>query len=116
MLQTPEDGFLNPIDRNPIDWDRFGRVIRILRLRANLNQVDLAEQCNVDHSYISQIENGKRFNVSIEVIQNLALALGIDPMWLIHVSSTTNHEDGDVEQYLRRLRDLIEKKLNLELD
>jgi transcriptional regulator with XRE-family HTH domain len=99
-----------------INWDLFGQVVKELRQRAGLKQEHIAEVCSVDHSYISQIENGKRHNVSIKVISDLAQALDINPQWLIFLASNMDREDVAVEGFQRKLRNVIKKKMNLNID
>jgi transcriptional regulator with XRE-family HTH domain len=99
-----------------IDWNLFGQVVKGLRQEAGLKQEHIAASCKVDHSYISQIENGKRDNVSIKVIADLAQALGIKPTWLMFVASNIDREDEDVKTFQRKLRNRIKKKFSLNID
>ncbi len=54
----------------------LGNRIRILRKEKGLSQEDFAFQCNLDRTYISDIERGKR-NISVINLRNIADALGI---------------------------------------
>ena len=56
--------------------ERFGRRLRGLRQRANLSQEEFAERCDLDRTYISGIERGKR-NVALRNIEAIAQALNI---------------------------------------
>jgi transcriptional regulator with XRE-family HTH domain len=56
--------------------ERFGRRLRELRQRANLSQEEFAERCDLDRTYISGIERGKR-NVALRNIEAIAQALNI---------------------------------------
>jgi transcriptional regulator with XRE-family HTH domain len=56
--------------------ERFGRRLRGLRQRANLSQEEFAEKCDLDRTYISGIERGKR-NVALRNIETIAQALNI---------------------------------------
>ena len=47
--------------------ERFGRRLRGLRQYANLSQEEFAEKCDLDRTYISGIERGKR-NVALRNI------------------------------------------------
>jgi transcriptional regulator with XRE-family HTH domain len=51
--------------------ERFGLTIKQLRLEKGISQERLALDANIDRTYISDIEQGKR-NVSIEMIERLA--------------------------------------------
>jgi len=53
----------------------LGRRLRELREQTGISQNDLADQIDVERSYISQIESGRR-NPSIDVQKKLAQVLG----------------------------------------
>jgi transcriptional regulator with XRE-family HTH domain len=57
--------------------EKFGRRIRLLRKEKGFSQEELAERSGLNRPYISAIEQGKR-NVSLEVMEKLAGALGIE--------------------------------------
>ena len=56
--------------------ERFGQRLRGLRQRANLSQEEFAEKCDLDRTYISGIERGKR-NVGLRNIEAIAHALNM---------------------------------------
>jgi transcriptional regulator with XRE-family HTH domain len=56
--------------------ERFGRRVRELRQRANLSQEEFAAICDLDRTYISGIERGKR-NVALRNIEAISQALQI---------------------------------------
>lgn len=55
----------------------FGKRIRDLRIEKNLSQEALAHKSNLDRTYISDIEKGKR-NVSLLVLEKLASGLELE--------------------------------------
>ena len=55
----------------------FGEKLRSLRLSKNLSQEKVAELADLDRTYISSVELGKR-NISIVNICRLAAALQIE--------------------------------------
>ena len=55
--------------------ERFGVRVREKRTGLGLSQEDFAAKCNLDRTYISGIERGKR-NVGLRNIQTIAIALG----------------------------------------
>ncbi|WP_122246150.1 helix-turn-helix domain-containing protein [Pseudomonas savastanoi] len=57
----------------------FGRRLRDKRLAAGISQEDLASRANLDRTYVSGCERGKR-NPSLKTIVKLASALNIDLM------------------------------------
>lgn len=56
---------------------KFGEKVKKLRLERGLSQEGLANEANLDRTYIPGIEKGER-NVSITVIEKLAIALKVD--------------------------------------
>ncbi|ARS41852.1 transcriptional regulator [Sphingobacteriaceae bacterium GW460-11-11-14-LB5] len=57
---------------------KFGNKIKALREAKGLSQEAFANLANIDRTYLPGIEKGKR-NVSITVIQKLAIALNVSP-------------------------------------
>lgn len=55
--------------------EKFGLSIRAIRLQKNLSQEKLAEMANLDRTYISLIERGKR-KPTLDVAKSIADALG----------------------------------------
>jgi transcriptional regulator with XRE-family HTH domain len=55
----------------------FGHLIRYLRGKRNLSQEALALKSNLDRTYVSDIEKGKR-NVSLLVLEKLAIGLEVE--------------------------------------
>ena len=60
----------------------FGKVLRELRDGNNISQEKLAEYCDLDRTYISLLERGKR-QPTITTIFKLAKALNISPSEMI---------------------------------
>ena len=54
----------------------FGRRIRDLRAKKGWSQEELAFEANIDRSYLSGVECGKR-NIALANIDKLAKALGV---------------------------------------
>jgi transcriptional regulator with XRE-family HTH domain len=55
---------------------RFGQRVRDKRTALGLSQEEFAAKCNLDRTYISGIERGKR-NVGLRNVEALAKALGV---------------------------------------
>ena len=55
----------------------FGSNLKKMRTNKGWSQETLALNSNIDRTYIPSIESGKR-NVSITIIQKLAIALQVD--------------------------------------
>ena len=61
---------------------KFGIKIKKLRIEKGWSQEKLALHAGLDRTYLPSIEKGER-NVSLEVIEKLALALNLKPSELI---------------------------------
>jgi len=55
---------------------RFGKRLRELRQRAGISQEAFAAKCDLDRTYISGIERGKR-NVALRNIEAIATGLNL---------------------------------------
>ncbi len=63
---------------------RVALNVRRLRVAAGLAQDELAAAANVDRTYVSQIELGKR-NITLDSLERIAVALHVDPAALLRV-------------------------------
>lgn len=54
----------------------FGKTIRKLRQERGMSQEAFAAQCDLDRTYVSSIERGKR-NVALKNIATIANVLGV---------------------------------------
>ncbi|MEX1033481.1 MAG: helix-turn-helix transcriptional regulator [Cellvibrionaceae bacterium] len=54
----------------------LSKAIRMRRLEADLSQEQLAEMCDMDQTYLSQIERSRR-QPSIKILRKIAAALDI---------------------------------------
>ena len=61
--------------------------IKHMRQILNLTQKDLSAKAGISRSHLSEIESGKK-SPSIEVVEKIALALGLDESWqLLYLES-----------------------------
>lgn len=67
----------------------FGTHIKNIRLEHKLSQESLAALSNLDRTYISGVERGKR-NISLVNIMKLALALDVLPERLLAFNMEDN--------------------------
>ena len=58
--------------------ETFGRNVRQTRKERGWTQEQLAFEAGVKRAYLSEVENGQR-NVSLDVVEKLAKALGVAP-------------------------------------
>lgn len=59
--------------------NQLAETVRNARDARGLSQQELAERAGVDHTYISHIEAGRRDNLTLGKLRNLADALGVPP-------------------------------------
>jgi len=71
--------------------ERAGRNIRRYRLERGLTQEKLAEIAGIERSYVAQIET-RRLNISLEVLERMAVALSVDGMQLLSPLATSREE------------------------
>jgi transcriptional regulator with XRE-family HTH domain len=55
---------------------KVGQRIRELRKQLELSQEGLAYKAEVDRTYVTDVENGRR-NVSLQILERLIKALGV---------------------------------------
>ena len=55
---------------------KLGQNIKEIRLRRKMSQGDICRKLDMDRSYMSAIENGKK-NITISQLERLAQALGV---------------------------------------
>lgn len=60
---------------------RFGEKVKFFRLERGWSQEKLALEADIDRTYLPGIEKGER-NVSITVVEKLAIALGVEIKYL----------------------------------
>ncbi len=56
---------------------RIGKMLKALREKRGLTQIELARKAKIDQSYLARRERGDRSNPSLEKIQRLAKALKV---------------------------------------
>jgi transcriptional regulator with XRE-family HTH domain len=55
---------------------KVGQRIRQLRKELEISQESLAYKAEVDRTYVTDVENGRR-NVSVEILERLVIALDV---------------------------------------
>jgi transcriptional regulator with XRE-family HTH domain len=55
----------------------FGRAVRARREGLGLSQEALAERCDLDRTYVSGVERGRR-NPTVQAVYRIAFGLGVD--------------------------------------
>ena len=62
---------------------QFGRQVQRRRKDMGISQEELARQAGLSRNYISIIERGEATNVSMRIINSIALVLGTEPRELV---------------------------------
>ena len=60
----------------------FTKNVRTIRLSKRITQAHLAELAGLHVTYINAVENGRR-NISLENVDRIAAALGVEPYVLL---------------------------------
>lgn len=77
----------------------IGTTIRNLRKEKNISLRKLAELTKLSKSTISDIENCKSKNPTMETLEKIATALNIDVTYLLNTSLNNMHEDSPNELF-----------------
>lgn len=65
--------------------------LKHFRLAAGLSQEELAHRAHLDRTYVSSLERG-RYSASIDKIESLSVALGIEASALLVIPSAANED------------------------
>lgn len=70
---------------------KLGAVVRDIRLKNNIKQIDLARMAEISNTYLSDIEKG-RTTPSVRTLVKIANALGVDD---INIFLSNNYVDSE---------------------
>lgn len=70
---------------------KLGEVIKDLRLKNNIKQVELAKISEISNTYLSDIENGRTIP-SIKTLMKIAKALGVEDINIFLTSDYVKSE------------------------
>jgi len=95
---------------------QLGGVIKHYRKREKMRQYELAELLEVTQSYLSQIENNKRYP-SIDLLKELADAFGLLVSHMIFIAehNLEEHEISTVDNHYLEITQQIFRDANKEL-
>jgi transcriptional regulator with XRE-family HTH domain len=85
----------------------LGLWIRERRSDRRLSQKDLAAHAHISRSYLCDIEHGRGTQPSLQVLQNIARALGEDPAELVMHAGTDIDREEDLEPDSHRERRVL---------
>ena len=86
----------------------LGTALRRLRGASGLSQRELAHLLEVDPSYVSHLESGRR-DPSVRLLRQLATHLGVPPGLLLALALWADMPDADKGEY----RSIVESLVNL---
>lgn len=66
--------------------ETFGEVIKQARKAKGVSLREMASRVGISHPYLSQLENGKNNNPSIDIILDLSRELDVSFAYLVHLS------------------------------
>lgn len=75
----------------------FGEKVKEIRNSKGLSLKELESKCGVSHSYLSQIENGKRESPKFAIVRSLSIGLGVPYISLLIAAGYV--EASDIEDY-----------------
>ena len=84
--------------------EKLGRKIQTLRKAAGLTQLELADKVGTYYKYLSYIESGRK-NISTEMVERIAKALGVEPYELFVYDKPGRGESAPAEE--KALRKLL---------
>lgn len=61
-----------------MNWIRFGRNVRAIRLRSRLRQTDVADRAQVSRSTVSLLERGQAARLTLANVERILRALGVE--------------------------------------
>ncbi len=69
-----------------MEQDTFGEVIKQARKAKGVSLREMASRVGISHPYLSQLENGRNNNPSIDIILDLSRELDVSFAYLVHIS------------------------------
>jgi repressor LexA len=83
---------------------KIGDKIKELRELRGISQRQLAIKAELDPSYLSIVESGKRTNITLDVARRLSAALGVNLEELIESETSDKNEKMSIADKLREIR------------
>lgn len=88
---------------------KSGKILRKFRVRQGISQAQLAEQVEVDTSYISKLENGSRLipsrNLMISIAKVLNLSIQEMDLWFFSAGYASPRVQREVQSEISKLVD-----------
>ncbi len=84
----------------------FGYNLKRIRKDKKFSQMDLANRLDMHFTFISDIENGKKW-VSPETIAKIATLLNVEPFQFLRPKEFKLHQDPSLESFVKDLDSAI---------
>jgi transcriptional regulator with XRE-family HTH domain len=84
-----------------MDDQQLGRLVRSVRLRRRMRQVDVASVAGVSHATVSLVERGHCRKMSLETLSRISSALDV------RIELTARWRGGDTDRLLNRRHSLL---------
>lgn len=82
-------------------------IVRALRKRAGMSQMDLAKKAKVSQSSVSRLEKGS--DVTLSVVKQIAVALETSEALLLHRAGMIQYEVNAVSKAKKALKEAVER-------
>lgn len=87
--------------------ETFGEVIREARKLKGVSLREMASRIGISHPYLSQLENGRNNNPSIEIILSLSRELDLSLSYLVHLSGIDIGIKQDIPEDVMKVLKLL---------
>ena len=83
----------------------LGEKIKKLRQDKKLSIRELARRSDMSHSYLSQLESGKKDRPAFEIIQKIAIALDVDYIELLETQKVSAELQNKLNEAIKKSAD-----------
>lgn len=91
-----------------MEYLEIGRRIKERRQELNISAVELADRLGLSKATVHRYENGDIRNIKLPVVESMARALRLNPLWLIGKSDQKEADSMGDEDLLVMIDELIE--------
>ena len=84
----------------------IGATIKTLRKEKNIKQIDLAQNCGISQTYLSQIEKGLKIP-TIDVLEKISTNLGLPYPVLSFLTLDTSNISEDKKEIYNKFQPVI---------
>lgn len=81
-----------------MDLEMLGKRVLLSRRDLGMKQEEVGDIVGISGAYVSRIEHGKADGVTLDVVNRLAVALGVSPAYLMGYTGNPLDGVGDTEE------------------